>query len=64
LEKSLKKRIARDISFLIEVIMKIKIGMYVIEIVEHFEGKKFWRGKDKTGTVYQFLTEQIVKEIL
>ena len=44
--------------------MKIKIGMYVIEIVEHFEGKKFWRGKDKTGTVYQFLTEQIVKEIL
>ena len=43
--------------------MKIKVGMDIIEIVEHFEGKRFWRGKDKTGAIYQFLTEQIVKEI-
>jgi hypothetical protein len=42
--------------------MKIKIAMDVVEIVEHFQGKRFWRGKDKTGAVYQFSTEQIVKE--
>jgi hypothetical protein len=40
--------------------MKIKIGMDYVEIVEHYEGKKFWRGKDKTGAVYQFTKDQIV----
>jgi hypothetical protein len=42
--------------------MKIKVGMDTVEIVEHFKGNRFWRGKDKTGAIYQFLTEQIIGE--